>query len=136
MPWDRSTHKLEHFPAQLVPSRPSPLWSEIPVVSSGQGWLGRPAGNFSGSGMLSHATAQGALRCEAVIELSGVGLGEQPAPPGLTQEHPWLSLGQWVRQYLTHRSSIGLCSPPVGQFGESLTCTMALAAGFSILLHF
>lgn len=38
--------------------------------------------------------------CRAVIELNGVGLGEHPAPPDLTWEHPWLSLVQWVRQYL------------------------------------
>lgn len=50
------------------------------------------AGNVSGSGMLSHATASGALMCGAVMELNGVGLGEHSAPPDLTWEHPRLSL--------------------------------------------
>lgn len=76
------------------------------------------AGDLSSSGMLSHAAARESI------------LLPQISPRSITGAAP----GRWVRQYSTCHSFITL-HHSVRQLGESLSCTMALAAGFSILLH-
>lgn len=91
MPRDRSTHKLLHFPVQLILSLvwsglvPS-LWKSLWFPRGEAGW------ELLQQWCLFLATALRAPLCATVTDLHGAGLAERPARSRLAQGHPWLSL--------------------------------------------